>query len=151
MVHNIHKHNHNNHRLVGGMYIGDLLGWWGLATVYLARHRIGNLVRCDDNGGKIVNTALKFSQRRRDDNKNKICGFEEGGGWVAKRRLSKTLFFFVHGKRLDSKILKVQNSLSRNFVVIAQAPIFARIGGRTALVISRTQLTVPQKGVGKRG
>ena len=31
-------------------------------------------------------------------------------------------FFFFHGKRHDNKILKVQIILSRNFVVMAQAP-----------------------------
>ena len=33
------------------------------------------------------------SQRRRDDNKNKICGFEGGGeNWGQRGRSSKTLF-----------------------------------------------------------
>ena len=44
------------------------------------------------------------------------------GGWAGGQRgkLSKTLFF--HGKRHDNKILKVNILLSRNFVVMAQAP-----------------------------
>ena len=47
------------------------------------------------------------------------------GGWAGGQRgkFSKTLFF--HGKRHDNKILKVNILLSRNFVVMAQAPIFA--------------------------
>ena len=39
---------------------------------------------------------------------------------------AKTLFFFFRGERHDNKILKVQIRLSRNFVVIAQAPIGKR-------------------------
>ena len=44
-----------------------------------------------------------------------------GGG---RGKSPKTLFFF-RGKRHDNQILKVQILLSRNFVVIAQAPIRA--------------------------
>ena len=58
-------------------------------------------------------------QRQQDDNENKIALLRGGhGGQTGK--LSKTLF--SHGKRHDNKISKVQILLSRNFVVIAQAP-----------------------------
>ena len=64
-----------------------------------------------------------ISQRRRDDNKNKICGFEGGG----ERKSAQNAFFF-RGKCHDNIILKVQILLLRNFVVIAQAPNFGEIG-----------------------
>ena len=64
----------------------------------------------------------EFYQRRRDDNKNKIFAFEGGGGpWGKRGESSKNAVFL--GKRHDNKILKVQILLSRNFVVMAQAPI----------------------------
>ena len=67
--------------------------------------------------------ALKsdFNQRQRDDNKNKTCTFEGGGLWEQRGKSSKNAAF--RGKRHDNKILKVQILLSRNFVVMAQAPI----------------------------
>ena len=48
------------------------------------------------------------------------------GAWAGGQggKLSKMLFF--HGKRHDNKILKVKILLSRNFVVMAQAPIVTR-------------------------
>ena len=64
-------------------------------------------------------------QRRRDD-KNKICGFKGGEGRRGaerKNRPKRYVFFFFRGKRHDNKILNVQILLSRNFVVVAQAPI----------------------------
>ena len=74
--------------------------------------------------GKVPNTVSESTQRRRDDIKNKICGYFFGGGggnWGQRGKSSKTIFFF-RGKRHDNKILKVHILLSRNFVVIAQAP-----------------------------
>ena len=62
---------------------------------------------------------LRQTRRRRDDNKNKIFAFEGGGGWGQRGKSSKNARF--RGKRHDNRILKVQISLSRNFVVIAQA------------------------------
>ena len=60
-------------------------------------------------------------QRRRDDNKNRIFAFEGGGcPWGQRGKSSKNACF--RGKRHDNNILKVQILLSRNFVVIAQAP-----------------------------
>ena len=59
-------------------------------------------------------------QRRQDDNKNKIFAFEGGGLGGREERSSKNACF--HGKRHDNRILKVEMLLSRNFVVIAQAP-----------------------------
>ena len=49
-------------------------------------------------------------QRRRDDNKNKICGFEGGGaGQVgAKRKIVQIAVSFLRGKRHDNEMLKVQ-------------------------------------------
>ena len=67
------------------------------------------------------NDAIDF-QRKRDDNKNKICAFQ--GGWAEgpERKIVQNAIF--HGKRHDNKILKVNILLSRNFVVMAQAPRF---------------------------
>ena len=63
--------------------------------------------------------CAKF-QRRRDDNKNKVFAFQGGGGpWGQRGKLSKNAVF--RGKR-HNKILKVQILLSRNVVVVAQAP-----------------------------
>ena len=47
------------------------------------------------------------SQRRREDNKNKMFAFEGGGSWLQRGKSSKNAFFFC-GKRHDNKILKVQ-------------------------------------------
>ena len=54
-------------------------------------------------------------QRRRDDDKNKICVFEVGRGRGGKgeRKIVQNAVF--RGKRHDNKILKVQILLSRNF------------------------------------
>ena len=61
------------------------------------------------------------NQRKRDDNKNKICVFSGGGGGRgAERKMVQNAIF--HGKRHDNKILKVKILLSRRFVVMAQAP-----------------------------
>ena len=62
-----------------------------------------------------------WSQRKRDDNKNKICVFP--GGWAGgqERKIVQNAIF--RGKRHDNKILKVKILLSRNFVVMAQAPM----------------------------
>ena len=48
-----------------------------------------------------------------------------GGGALAAERqiVQNAVFFFFCGKRHDDKILNVRILLSRNFVVIAQAPI----------------------------
>ena len=51
------------------------------------------------------------SQRRRDDNKNKICAFEEGGPWGRRGKSSKNALF--RGKRHDNKILNLQILLSK--------------------------------------
>ena len=48
--------------------------------------------------------------------------FFEGGGVLGQREKSPKTLFFFRGKRHDNKILKLQILLSRNFVVIAQAP-----------------------------
>ena len=51
---------------------------------------------------------------------NKICTFEGGRDWWRRGKLSKNAI--VRGKRDNNRILKVQILLSRNLVVIAQAP-----------------------------
>ena len=62
-----------------------------------------------------------MAQRKRDDNKNKICTLQGGGvGRGAERKIVQNAIF--HGKRHDNKILKVKILLSRNFVVMAPAP-----------------------------
>ena len=66
--------------------------------------------------------ALKIAGRERQDTPiNKLCVFEGGGGSWGQRGESsqKTVF---PGKRHDNRILKVHILLSRNVVVIAQAP-----------------------------
>ena len=55
------------------------------------------------------------TQRRRDDNKNRIFIFERGGGTGDREEtLSKTLCFFC-GKRHDKKVLKVQIFIVEKF------------------------------------
>ena len=67
-------------------------------------------------------------QRQRDDNKNKISAFEGGGPRGQRGKPPKNAVF--RWKRHDNKILKVFFLLSRNFVVVAQAPsLFAIFGG----------------------
>ena len=75
-------------------------------------------------------SACRKNQRKRDDNKNKICAFQGGMGRGAGRKIVQNAIF--RGKRHDNKILKVKILLSRNFVVMAQAPKEAVLsGGRT--------------------
>ena len=52
-------------------------------------------------------------QRRRDDNKNKICTFEGGQPWGQRGKSTKNAIF--RGNRHDNQILKVDILLSRNF------------------------------------
>ena len=59
-------------------------------------------------------------QRKRDDNKIKFALFRGGLGRGAGRKIVQNATFY--GKRHDNKILKVNILLSRNFVVMAQAP-----------------------------
>ena len=65
-------------------------------------------------------------QRRRDDNKNKFFAFEGRGLGGKREKSSKNAC--LRGKRHDNKTLKVQILLSRNFVVIAQAPTLNDMG-----------------------
>ena len=87
----------------------------------LAFHNAPSLHTQSVENQKKTNHALEMleNQRKRDDNKNKICTFQ-GGPWAGGQggKLSKTLFFY--GKRHDNKILKVKMLLSRKFVVMAQ-------------------------------
>ena len=66
-------------------------------------------------------TPFAFYQRRQRNDKSKMFAFLRGGHWGAERKIVKKNAAF-RGKRHDNKILKVQILLSRNFVVIAQAP-----------------------------
>ena len=54
--------------------------------------------------------------------KIKFALFRGGVGRGAERKIVQNAIF--HGKRHDNKILKVNILLSRNFVVMAQAPRF---------------------------
>ena len=45
----------------------------------------------------------KETQRRRDDNKNKICGFEGGGGGIGGREESRPKHLLFRGKRHDNR------------------------------------------------
>ena len=65
-------------------------------------------------------TRFTKGQRKRDDNKNKICAFQGEAGRGAERKIVQNAIF--RGKRHDNKILKFQILLSKNFVVMAQAP-----------------------------
>ena len=72
---------------------------------------------------KIANNQVwnnRVCQRKRDDNKNKICFFQGVVGRGAERKIVQNGIF--RGKRNDNKILKVKILLSRDFVVMAQAP-----------------------------
>ena len=74
----------------------------------------------------LLHSETAQTQKRRDDNKNKMFVFGGGGGSIGGREENrpKTLFFL--GKRHDKQFLKVQNLWSRfdwrNFVVVVQAP-----------------------------
>ena len=52
------------------------------------------------------NLAFVDFQRRRDDNKNKICVVRGGGALGAERKPSKSTGFSCRGKRHDNKIVK---------------------------------------------
>ena len=71
---------------------------------------------------RLERAKTRVFQRRRDDNINKICVFFEGGVWGQKGKSSRNAIFLW--KRHDNKILNLIFLLSRNFVVIAQAPSF---------------------------
>ena len=131
------------------------------ATGYSRRvcPRIVSLHFCGENARKILQenprqTPQKFIQRKRDDNKNKICAFRGGGGQGGREENCPKRFFF-RGKRHDNKILKVKMLLSRNFVVMAQAPIYTtkipnifvqRGQAQKARAISRAvSLALPQR------
>ena len=77
-------------------------------------------------------------QRKRDDNKNKICAFQGGLGREAGRKIVQNAIF--HGKRHDNKILKVKILLSSNFVVMAQAPKLARLGLTGKLLLGNAKI-----------
>ena len=78
-------------------------------------------MRCDAKSWRCAVSLRKSSaiQRRRDDNKSKIFALRGGHGGREENR-PKT-FVFV-GNATTIKILNVQTLLSRNLVVIAQAP-----------------------------
>ena len=67
--------------------------------------------------------SLDFSPLRASETtiKIKFALFRGGGGQGAGRKIVENAIF--HGKRHDNNILKVKILLSRNFVVMAQAPI----------------------------
>ena len=62
------------------------------------------------------------SQRRQDDNKNKHLAILRGGGIGAERKIAQNAV--ILGKRHANEIMKVQVLLSRNLVVMTQAPTF---------------------------
>ena len=63
------------------------------------------------------------SQRKRGDNRDKICAFQ--GGWAGGQSGKSSKYAMFHEKRHDNKISNVKILLSRDFVVMAQAPSFA--------------------------
>ena len=81
-------------------------------------------------------------QKKRDDNKNKICAFQGGLGRGAGRKIVQNAIF--QGKRHDNKILKVKCLLSRNFVVMAQAPKGARKFGNAEKKAENAQMIGPK-------
>ena len=76
---------------------------------------------CSPFGADSIFGMVGSFQRRRDDSKNKIFAFWGGGALGAEREIAQNAVF--RGKRHDNKILKLQILLSRNLVVIAQAPV----------------------------
>ena len=84
----------------------------------VSRTHIGAIPHFAAYRARIVRYPI--NRRRRDDNKIKFSLLRGGGPGGQRGKSSKTLFF--RGKRHDNKILKVKILLSRNFVVIAQAP-----------------------------
>ena len=86
-------------------------------------------------GGEKAQNPVTVRESR-DDNKNKICVFQGGGGQGGREENCPKAIY--RGKRRDNKILKVKMLLSRNFVVMAQAPTQRRhrfIGPDLAFVI----------------
>ena len=100
----------------------------GIIFVIISCQRVLFLVEARGLGGAGLGrgSGRDSSHRKkiRDGETTKIkFAFLRGGGERGQRRKSSKCCFFFRGKRHDNKILKVQNLLSRNFVVIAQAPI----------------------------
>ena len=69
-----------------------------------------------DAKNRIKSRKNDIGQRKRDDNKDNFFFF---GGGAGRKTVQNAIF---HGKRHDNIILKVNILLSRNFVVMAQAP-----------------------------
>ena len=69
------------------------------------------------------------NQRQPDDNKYNFFAFQGGHLRGQRGNIVQKRFFFFCGKRRDNKILKVDILLSRNFVVIEQAPSKHRATG----------------------
>ena len=99
-------------------------------TVPLGKEFLCKLLRGKQGSGSGFGPEKQLRQfqfpfwfpEKRDDNKNKICAFQGGMGKGAGKKIVQNAIF--HGKRHDNKILKLQILLSRNFVVIAQAPFW---------------------------
>ena len=94
--------------------------WTGGYVTFVWRERACSRSRSVAWRNHSANARMNNIQRKRDDNKNKICTFEGGLGRGAGRKIVQNAIF--HGKRHDNKILKLKILLSRNFVVMAQAP-----------------------------
>ena len=75
--------------------------------------------------------------------KIKFGAFEGGGPCRQRGKSSKHAVFFSRGKRHDKAILKVQIVLSRNFVVIAQAPIHYNRGSPACVQSPRPLWCIP--------
>ena len=70
------------------------------------------------SGLRVSSSKFRRDIQRRRDNKNKTCVFR--GGWGQRGKSSQNAVFLE--QRHDNNILKVQITLLRNFVVIAQSP-----------------------------
>ena len=115
-----HRVRRNRHKHAGSLVgIDDCLA--GIGT---CESRFGRFSETPTPTGLGEGVAANF-QRRRDDNKNESFRFLRGGGLGGREEnRPKRCFFCFRGKRHDNKILEVQILLSRNLVVIAQAPKF---------------------------
>ena len=80
-------------------------------------------------------------QRRRDDNKNKICGFEGGGALRAERKIVQNAVF--RGKRHDNKIFNESGNFIIEIICCHCAGSYRRHWGDTACGIPTPKMRPP--------
>ena len=82
--------------------------------------RARGLVPVTRSSGPLMRPSVALIRESETTIKIKFALFRVGVGRGAGRKIVQNAIF--HGKRHDNKILKVKILLSRNFVVMAQAP-----------------------------